>query len=162
MRTDTLGIALVGLTLAAAASAQVRTIDKAKAAPIATKTVITLGAKPDLIVCKYEPVKLTGAGRQQLRFRVYNVDTAPAPYHLLWADFGAFKNKLPVPPLKPGEFKEWIYPQANVGGGYQTMYTFWVDRDLWVNESDENNNQLDGVVKIDASEPAKCSDGKLH
>ncbi len=130
--------------------------------PTPTKIAIQLGNKPDLVVCKFEPARLTGANRHLLRFRVYNIGTAPAPYHLLWVDFGGFKNKLPVPPLKPGAYNQWIYNQADVGC-CNMMYTFFVDRDAWVTESNENNNVLDGAVSESASEPVpKCSDGKMH
>jgi len=158
MRTTLLGMMAAVMAIAQAPFAGAQLKKGIEAVPVAK-----VAAKPDLIVCKFEPAKLTGAQRQQLRFRVYNIGKAAAPYHLLWADIGEFKNKLPVPPLNPGEYKEWIYPQASVGGGSQTVYTFWVDRDLWISESNEGNNRLDGVVKMNASEPVpRCSDGMMH
>ncbi len=166
MRARSLGITAAACVVAsgsfAIAQPKPQITAAPKVTPVLTGIAVPLVLKPDLIVCKFEPAKLTGADRQQLRFRVYNIGRAAAPYHLLWADIGEFKNKLPVPPLKPGEFNQWIYPNAAVGGA-QTPYTFWVDKDLWVTESNENNNLLQGVVKMNASEAVPvCSDGKMH
>ena len=120
--------------------------------------------KPDLIVCKILPHILDKSlYLQKLQFRVHNIGKGPSPACSVWIDCPQVLGPQSVKPLAPGEFEEFTNENAKIyWAGADIPYTFHVDKDGLVAESDENNNVLTGVLSASTSESAKCSDGKSH
>ncbi len=137
---------------------------------IGTKGIVSpiIKPKPDLIVCKILPEVLdANEFRQALKLRVHNIGKGSSQECQLTVDFGGVQGKQKIRALPAGEFEEIFYEKANISGGVikptvAIHYTFHIDRDNLVMESDESNNVLSGTMfYYDLKpDPPRCSDGK--
>jgi len=139
---------------------------------IGTKGILSpiVKPKPDLIVCKILPEVLdANEFRQALKLRVHNIGKGSSPECQLTIGFGGVQGKQKIRALHTGEFEEVFYEKANISGGkivpaVAILYTFHIDKDNLVVESDESNNVLSGTMFYYnlKPDPPRCSDGKSH